>query len=166
MPGVTDLALLARFKGTKVNILTNGTLLTEEHIQGFKDIGLGAVQIPVLSTDASVHEYLTGLPGSWAKATWALGKVAELMPGKACAVLVVTRVNAPGIPATLELLHKLGARTVMVNRFNLGGLGLKHREELVLDREALAGAFADVEAFAAVAQQIIDILLEISTIFC
>ena len=149
MPGVTDLALLARFKGARVNILSNGTLMTEDTLLGFRDIGIGAVQIPVLSADAAVHEYLTGLPGSWEKATRSLAKVAELMPGKAHAVLVVTKVNAPGIPATLELLHGMGVTGVMVNRFNLGGLGLRHREELVLDREELAQAFADVEAFAA-----------------
>jgi radical SAM protein with 4Fe4S-binding SPASM domain len=36
----------------------------------------------------------------------------------------------------------------MVNRFNIGGQGLLHTKELVLDAPTLKQAFADVEAFA------------------
>lgn len=147
VPGVKDLALLCRFRGARVNILSNGTLMTEEDILHFRDIGLGAVQIPVLSADPSTHDYLTGVPGSWEKATRSLGFAASRL--KAYAVLVITRVNAPGIPETLELLGSLGVDGVMVNRFNLGGLGLRHRDELAPDRETLARAFADVETYAA-----------------
>lgn len=144
-----DMALFCRLKGSNVNILTNGTQLSEGDIEDLKNIGLSAVQIPVLSASPEIHEYLTGLPGSWEKATRSLSGVASLMPGKAFAVLVVTRVNAPGIPETLEMIHRMGVKGVMVNRFNLGGLGLRHRDELVLDRPALEKAFADVERFAA-----------------
>lgn len=149
MPGVTDLALMCRFKGSSVNILTNGTLLTEDNIRNFKEIGIGAIQIPLLSADPAVHDYLTCLPGSWEKAVKALRTVSEVMPGHAFAVLVMSKVNAPGIPQTLELLNDCGVYGVMVNRFNLGGQGLLHRDELVLDRAGLRKAFADVDAFAA-----------------
>ena len=149
MRGVHDLAMAARFKGTQVNVLTNGTLLTPDAITNFVNLGIGAIQIPILSADAQVHEYLTQLPGSWAKATAALRQVSEVLPKGACAVLVVTAVNAPGIPQTLRLLRELGAHLVMVNRFNLGGMGLKNAAELVLDGPMLRQAFADVESFAA-----------------
>ena len=149
MPNVTDLALMCRFKGSGVNLLTNGTMLTEDYIRNFKEIGIGAIQIPLLSADPAVHDYLTCLPGSWEKAVKALRAVTALHPGHAYAVLVMTKVNAPGIPATLELLNECGVRGVMVNRFNLGGQGLLHRDELVLDRAGLRKAFADVDAFAA-----------------
>ena len=148
MPNVTDLALMCRFKGSGVNLLTNGTMLTEDYIRNFKEIGIGAIQIPLLSADPAVHDYLTCLPGSWEKAVKALRAVTALYPGHAYAVLVMTKVNAPGIPATLELLNDCGVRGVMVNRFNLGGQGLLHRDELVLDRAGLRKAFADVDAFA------------------
>ena len=149
VPGVTDLALMCRFKGSRVNILSNGNLMSENDLLNFRDIGIGAVQIPILSADPSVHEYLTGLPGSWAKATRTLSKAEELMPGKGYAVLVITKVNAPGISETLDLICRMGVKGVMVNRFNLGGLGLRNRDELVLDRPTLEKAFADVERFAA-----------------
>ena len=148
MRNVHDLAMAARFKGTRVNVLTNGTLLTEDALANVINLGIGAIQIPILSADASVHEYLTQLPGSWARATDALRRVAAVMPDGAFAVLVITAANAPGVTETLKLIRDLGVRQVMVNRFNIGGMGLKNSRELVLDAATLKRAFADVEAFA------------------
>ena len=146
---IHDLALTARFRGCNVNILTNGTILTDDSLANLVSIGVGAIQIPILSAYPSIHDSLTCLKGSWEKATAALSKVAGKMPEGAYAVLVITKVNAPGIPETLELIRSLGAKGVMVNRFNLGGMGLRNVRELALDRQTLMKAFADVETFAA-----------------
>ena len=146
---VHDLALSARFRGTRVTVLTNGTLLTPDALENFLSLGVGAIQIPVLSYRPEVHEHLTGLKGSWQKAVDALSRVAERLPSGAFAVLVFSRVNAPDIPGTLQLLYDMGVRSVMVNRFNIGGMGLQHTQELVMDAATLRQAFADVEAFAA-----------------
>ena len=149
LPDIHDLALSARFKGCRVNVLTNGTLLTPDAVENFKHIGVSAIQIPILSADPAVHDALTSLPGSWEKATAAASLVVGAMPRAACSVLVITRENATGIPKTLELIKELGISQVMVNRFNLGGLGLKNKSSLSLDRDTLKKAFADVESFAA-----------------
>ncbi len=148
LKNIHDLALFARFKGSHVNVLTNGTMLTGEALTNFVSLGIGAIQIPVLSADPAVHEYLTQLPGSWARATEALRRVAAEMPAGAYAVLVITAVNAPGVPQTLQLIYDLGVRNVMVNRFNIGGMGLRNCKELVLNAPTLKQAFADVETFA------------------
>lgn len=146
---VHDLVMTARFRGSRVNVLTNGTLLNPTALDAFHSLGVGAIQIPLLSADANVHDSLTGVAGSWQKASDALSRVVSVMPQGAFAVLVMTRVNALGISATLEYIHSLGVANVMVNRFNIGGLGLKNAGSLVLDRGMLQQAFADVEAFAA-----------------
>lgn len=148
LKNIHDLALFARFKGSHVNVLTNGTMLTGEALTNFVSLGIGAIQIPVLSADPAVHEYLTQLPGSWARATEALRRVAAEMPAGAYAVLVITAVNSPGVPQTLQLIYDLGVRNVMVNRFNIGGMGLRNCKELVLNAATLKQAFADVETFA------------------
>ena len=148
LKNVHDLALTARFKGSRVNVLTNGTLLTPDALENFLSLGVGAIQIPLLSHRPEIHEHLTGLPGSWQKAVDALSRVAGRLPKGAFAVLVITKVNAPDIPGTLQLLYDKGVRNVMVNRFNIGGMGLLHTKELVLDARTLKKAFADVEAFA------------------
>ena len=149
LPNIHDLALHARFKGSRVNVLTNGTLLTQDAIENFKSIGVSALQIPILSADPAVHDALTSLPGSWERATAAASRVVRTMPRAACSVLVITRENAPGIPETLELIKALGISQVMVNRFNLGGMGIQNQSALTLDRASLEKAFADVESFAA-----------------
>ena len=146
LKNVHDLVLQARFKGSRVNVLTNGTLLTDDALLNFVSLGVGAIQIPLLSADASVHDYLTNVPGSWEKASGALRRACK--EGIGVAVLVITKVNAPGVLETLELIRDCGVRTVMVNRFNIGGNGIRHCKELILDRKTLAKAFADVEAFA------------------
>ena len=147
LSNVHDLVLLARFKGCKVNILTNGTLLTAEALDNFLSLGVSVFQIPLLSADASVHDSLTSLPGSWGKALDALRRTGKA--GIGAAVLVVTKVNAPGVAETLSLIAECGIRTVMVNRFNIGGNGIRNARELVPDRKTLQDAFAAAEAFAA-----------------
>ena len=147
LSNVHDLVLHARFKGCKVNVLTNGTLLTADALDNFRSLGVGAIQIPLLSADAAVHDYLTGLPGSWAKALDALRRTGQA--GIGAAVLVITKVNAPGVAETLSLIRECGVRTVMVNRFNIGGNGIRNARELVPDRKTLQDAFAAAEAFAA-----------------
>ena len=147
LPNIHDLVLRARFKGSKVNVLTNGTLLTDDALESFRSLGVGTIQIPLLSADASVHDYLTNLPGSWVKALDALRRTGNA--GIGAAVLVITRVNASGVAETLKLIRECGIRTVMVNRFNIGGNGIRNARELVPDRKTLQDAFAAVEALAA-----------------
>lgn len=149
LPNIHDLALTARFKGCRVTVLTNGTLLTKDAVDNFKHIGVSAIQIPVLSADPAVHDALTGFPGSWGKATAAASLVVHAMPSATCCVLVITRQNAPNIPETLGFIKELGISQVMVNRFNLGGMGLINKSDLALDRDMLKQAFTDVEKFAA-----------------
>ena len=148
LSNVHDLVLLARFKGCKVNVLTNGTLLTADALDNFRSLGVGVLQIPLLSADASVHDYLTQVPGSWEKALDALRRVGNA--GIGAAVLVITKVNARGVAETLGLIRDCDIKTVMVNRFNIGGNGIRNARELVPDRKTLQDAFATVEDFASV----------------
>lgn len=144
-----DMALRCRFSGSSVNILTNGTRLSEDDIRNFGSIGISAIQIPLLSTDPAIHDHLTCLPGSWAKARTSLLRSVEILgPEHVAAVLVISSANAHSVADTLAFYERIGVRTVMVNRFNMGGNGLGHRDELILDKEQLAGAFRAASDFA------------------
>jgi radical SAM protein with 4Fe4S-binding SPASM domain len=147
LPNVHDLVFHARFRGSRVNILTNGALLSASALENFQSLGVSIYQIPLLSADPEIHDYLTTVPGSFEKALDALKRVGSV--GKGAAVLVITKVNIQGIGATLELIKSCGIRTVMVNRFNLGGQGILNADELVPSRIQLEEAFGAVEAFAA-----------------
>ena len=146
LSNVHDLVLRARFEGCKVNVLTNGTLLSAVAMDNFLSLGVSVIQIPLLSAEASVHDSLTCLPGSWEKAVDALRRTGKA--GIGAAVLVITKVNAPGMAETLGLIRDCGIRTVMVNRFNIGGNGIRNARELVPDRKTLQDAFTEVEAYA------------------
>ena len=147
LKNIHDLVLHARFKGSQVNVLTNGTLLTDDALSNFLSLGVGAIQIPLLSADASIHDYLTSVPGSWAKALDALGRAGKA--GVGVAVLVITKKIAAGVKETLGLIKGCNVHTVMVNRFNIGGNGIRNIKELVPGRESLKAAFAGIETFAA-----------------
>lgn len=147
LSNIHNLVLRARLKRSHVNVLTNGTLLTSDALENFVSLGVGAIQIPLLSANPEVHDYLTSLKGSWEKAVDALRRAGG--KGIGVSVLVITKVNAPGVSETLSLVRDCGIRTVMVNRFNIGGNGIRNMRELVPDSKTLASAFAAVEAFAA-----------------
>ena len=147
LSNVHDLVLHARFKGCKVNVLTNGSLLTPDALDNFLSLGVNVIQIPLLSADAAVHDHHTCLPGSWEKAVDALRRTG--IAGIGAAVLVITKINAPSVAETLGLIRECGIKTVMVNRFNIGGNGIWNVRELLPDRKTLQDAFAAVEAFAA-----------------
>lgn len=149
LDNIQDLALKCRFNGSSVNILTNGTLVSGEDIGIFHSIGVSAVQIPLLSNDPAVHDYLTGLPGSWGKAVKSIRNVLDIMgPEHFAAVLILTARNVDGLEDTLEMYRTMGVKSVMVNRFNLGGNGLKNKAELNLSRDSLKASFKVVSDFA------------------
>ena len=68
MPRIHELTLKARFAGANVNLLSNGTLIKDMDLEIMKQVGVGTIQIPILATDSSLHDYTTGLKGSWQKA--------------------------------------------------------------------------------------------------
>ena len=149
LENIHDLALKCRFNGTDVNILTNGTLVTDDDIDIFKSIGISALQVPLLGSEPGIHDWLTGLPGSWERAGRTIRKALEILgPERFAVVLILTAKNLGGLRQTLELYKSFGVRTVMVNRFNLGGNGILHRDELGLSGEKLKYAFRLVSDFA------------------
>lgn len=142
MPHIHDLALKVRLTGAKFNLLTNGTLLTDDDIEIFDQIGVGAVQIPILSTDPALHDEITSLPGAWQRAVSAARKVALRREGVLVPVLIVSRMNLHCVEEVLEFFHnELGAKYALINRFNIGGLGLKNASSLNLTNEEIREMF-------------------------
>lgn len=146
LPTVHDLALRARFRGSNVNLLSNATLITDSDIAIFDDIGIGLIQVPILSTDAAIHDSLTSVEGSWERAVAAARKIAAKRAGWLAPVLILSRQNLATIEPTLELYAELGATNILVNRFNIGGLGIGNAQELNLTHSELRDAFRRVDA--------------------
>ncbi len=135
-----ELVLLCRMRGSAVNVISNGTVGTEDDFATLVDLGVQLFEFPMLAADPEVHDELTGVPGSNAGTTASIETVLRL-GGKVVVAVVLTRLNAPLITQTLARLRELEVRSVMLNRFNPGGRGLAHRRELELDVDALRQAF-------------------------
>lgn len=140
-PRIHDLVLRARLSGSKVNILTNGTLLRDDDIAIFDQLGVSTIQIPLLSHLATEHDYQTQLAGSWERATAAARKVVARRDNWLTPVFILSRLNSQSIEPTLEMYAAMGAKRIMLNRFNIGGLGRKYADELVLSHAELRDAF-------------------------
>ena len=146
LPRIHDLILQARAKGSNVNLLTNGTLLKEDDVDIIDDLGVGLVQIPLLSHRAEVHDHITQLPGSWERAVASARRIAERKAEWLTPVFILSKLNAHDIEPTLEMYASLGVKRIMLNRFNIGGLGRKYAEELTLSHEELREAFGRANA--------------------
>lgn len=149
MPRIHDLALAARFTGANVNILTNGTLLKASDVAIFENLGIGAIQIPILSTDAALHDQTTGLKGSWQRAVEAARMVSEKKQERLVPVLIMSRLNAHQVEDIIRFYHdEFGSKRAMVNRFNVGGLGLHNCTQLTLSTKELRECFARLDRVA------------------
>lgn len=146
MPRIHDLVLKARLAGSKVNLLTNGTLLRKEDIAIFEELGVSTIQIPLLSHLATEHDYQTQFTGSWERATTAAHRVIATREGWLTPVFILSRLNINSIEPTLEMYAAMGIKHLMLNRFNIGGLGRKYAEELVLSHAELRDAFRRANA--------------------
>lgn len=149
MPRIHELTLKARFTGANVNLLTNGTLIGDRDIEIMNQIGVGTVQIPILAAEPTLHDYTTGLKGSWQKAVDNAGKINQTKPGWLLPVLIVSKLNTHCIEDILRFYHsEFGAVRAMVNRFNIGGLGKLNADELTMTTAELKDAFSRVNKVA------------------
>ena len=146
MSRIHDLILRARLAGANVNLLTNGTLLKAEDINIIRDLGVGVVQIPLLSHRAEVHAHITQLEGSWERAMASAKRIAEVAPAWLPPVFSLSRLNVNDIEPTLEMYAAMGVKRIMLNRFNIGGLGRKYAAELTLSHAELRDAFRRADA--------------------
>ena len=146
MPRIHDLILKARLGGSNVNLLTNGTLLKAEDINIIRDLGVGVVQIPLLSDRAEVHDHITQLAGSWERAMASAKRITDIDPAWLTPVFILSRLNVADIESTLEMYAAMVVKRIMLNRFNIGGLGRKYAAELTLSHAELRDAFRRANA--------------------
>lgn len=148
VPNITDLVMKARFANTQVNILTNGTLFKNFDIENLNNLGVQKIQIPLLSWNAKTHDELTQMPGSWEKALAAIKRIASINADKLNVVIILSKPNFGELEKTLAFYDSLGVKTVLVNRFNIGGNGLNFRDELELSHLELNSAFKIIDQFS------------------
>ena len=129
-------------RGVTVNLISNGRLLDAEAIARFSD-RVSLFELPLLSADRALHDEMSGAPGAFDRVTEAIADL-KLARQHVVGVFVATRKNLPTWRETAELGFALGLDAMMFNRFNPGGRGRAHVQQLLPTpgelREALAAA--------------------------
>jgi len=142
-----ELALTCRLKRKGITLISNGTVGAREDYAMLARLGVSLFEFPLHAAEPEVHDRLTGMTGSHAKVLESIRSVAST-DAELCVVIVLTKLNAVRLPATLEFIRELGVTTVMLARFNIGGRGMDNIPLLVPSLEELRGAFATAESYA------------------
>lgn len=135
-----ELVLYAKLKGKSVTIITNGSAASEDDYKLLSKLRVDLFEIPVHSAQANVHDFLTGVKGSWAKSVNSI-KFLLSINVKVVAVIVITKQNFQKIGETLKFIKNIGINRVMLNRFNIGGKGISEKVNLELTKNELNYAF-------------------------
>jgi MoaA/NifB/PqqE/SkfB family radical SAM enzyme len=120
-----------------VVVTTNGSLLTPARVRSLKAAGAGLFQIPLLSDDASLHDYLSG-GASWNDAVRAIMACVDI-GAPVVPVFVATQPNLGSLRGVVQLAHLLDCGRLIVNKFIPGGLGALNREELETGADEVLG---------------------------
>lgn len=113
-----------------VTLISNGHRLTTEVIGDLLQRGVRLFELPLLSFRREVHDQLSDAPGAFDAVLSALAEI-RYQRGQAVAVFIATRRNLPDLYDTLKLAFAFGVSGVMLNRFNPGGRGAAHLDELL-----------------------------------
>ena len=115
-------------RGVAVNLITNGSLLPEGVIERLAG-KISVFELPLLSSDRAVHDAMSGREGAFDDATLAMATL-KARRERVVGVFVATRRNLATWRRTAGLAFALGLDGIMFNRFNPGGEGARHVEEL------------------------------------
>ena len=107
-------------RGIKINLITNGTLLSDDIIKKLIKSGVSLFELTLLSSDPETHDKITGLKNSWEKTIASMASIKK-HKGKLAVVLVITSQNINNAGKTLKLAIAMGADGILLNRANLGG---------------------------------------------
>jgi radical SAM protein with 4Fe4S-binding SPASM domain len=149
----TDLELILehlRDRDVQVTIISNGHLLTPKRITSLIERKVALFELPLLSHLQEIHDHLSGARGAWDSVLSAMANL-RLQHGQVVAAFVATRLNILHLRETIKLAFAFGARGIMFNRFNPGGRGRQHLDELLPTveqiREALTVADSSSREF-------------------
>ncbi len=144
-PDLPVLLEAMRRRGVRTTVISNGRLLDEGAAGRLLACGVGLFELPLLSHRPSVHDRLSGAPGAWEAVLAAMANL-RLQHGHFVAAFVATRLNIDDLHETVRLAFAFGARGLMFNRFNPGGRGRAHLQELLPSAEQVRQALSVAEA--------------------
>jgi len=141
-----ELILYSKQKGARVNLITGGggsISLYRKLLYSPPD----QFQLPFHSADSEIHDSMMRYTGAHRAVK---EKISFLQDHKikTAAVLILTKLNIHTLEETLNELKKMGIRILLVNRFDPGGSGLAHIENLELNPVDLNKAYTLLNKFS------------------
>jgi radical SAM protein with 4Fe4S-binding SPASM domain len=134
-------------KQKNVTVISNGTAGTEVQYRQLTGFGSVLFEFPLHSSKPEPHDNMTRIKGSWEKSLNSIKRVLKL-GGDVVPVIILTKLNADNLENTIILLKDLGITRIMLNRFNIGGEGIKEYKNLFLTQTVLKMAFSKANNLA------------------
>lgn len=131
-------------RSVTVNLISNGSLLTEQAIDRLCPNKISIWELPLLSVEREIHDRMSAAPGAFDKVTEAVADL-KLRDQSVVGVFVATKLNLPTFEETVELAVALGMDGLMFNRFNPGGRGLDNLDLLQASPAELQAALDTAE---------------------
>jgi MoaA/NifB/PqqE/SkfB family radical SAM enzyme len=120
---IFQLAQYAAEKGLRVELATNGTLVTKEVAQKIVEAGIQRVSISLDGASADTHDSFRGIPGAFDAAIYGFRNLKALgMPVQID--MTIARHNAGELPKMLEMVRNLGADALNTFLFVPAGCGV------------------------------------------
>lgn len=141
-PDIFELVQYACDLGFEVSIATNGTLLTREAAQRFKDIGVVNMAIGLNAYDKEVHEAITQVPGSFERTVEAIHHTAQLGLNLQINTTVMNE-NRGAISGLLDFATDVGTDIVLLYHLMPEGRGEKDMELSLREYESTVKLIAD-----------------------
>lgn len=128
---IPEICSFLRACGVRITIITNGTLCDRTTLGDCAAAGVELLEFPLLSADRDTHNSLVR-GDAFDKVLNAIANTRASRIAVAT-TFIITKKNLDALADTLELNAALGVDGILLNRFNLGGEGLKHIDELMPD---------------------------------
>lgn len=141
-PDLAELVAAARSSGLYTNLITSGLGLTPRRADELKDAGLDSVQISFQADDASLADWVAGVPAHAAKLR--ASRLAREVGLPLTINVVIHRHNIDRIAAVIDLALSLGAHRLELANVQFYGWGFRNRNALLpsLDQVQRAEAIA------------------------
>lgn len=107
-----------------VSIVSNGSIADENLYKRLIDFGVAFFEFPLFSTTPEIHDNLTQIHNSWENSLKSIDYVLK-NNGRVVPITVITKKNYSEIGGVIELLIDKGINQIFINRFNIGGSGIK-----------------------------------------
>ncbi len=144
-PGFFDVARMLREQDVGVQVISNGTLVSEEVAAKLASLKLRFIQLTLNGPDETMHSAHVG-KGFFDKTIAGAQRLrAHGVPVVGC--IVITKKNAPVVDRILALWQSLGARSVALSRFSPAGYAARHAAQLLPSVDDLELAFALADPF-------------------